>query len=643
MRRYPGPSLLACLLVVATALSARTAEPDGVDDLLREATGAGQRGDAAAILRDVRLRYRRLRSFSATGETVVLVKGLGQEVATPTTFTMLLARPNRYRISWMQTAQAQGAPVLSGAAWRTAEGPHAYRSAPPGYAVERNDGTALGLGGVPSTGDAGIPSLFFKGKGGIADIRTPTLEGSEPVEGAECWIVSGSSIGNAITVWISQDSLLVLRHRSVPKLGPDDEKALEEQAAKNRHKIDAMWSKLGLDAQHSAEMRSMMVDMMRAFAQHAGAVDISTTVTYRNVVVDAAAASADFEFQVPAGIPRVDSLLQGLLPASSPREVRNIRPVPPGEDANAILAKVVARYRDLQAIAAEGSLVERVGTGGGEGTLRQTFTLAMRHPDRYRLTWSGTCSTSFDGGASRAVCPPGGALWNAGDGPYQYNGSAYARQRDDFLALAGAVGASGGATSGLPSFFRTGDRWIVELVNPVLEGLESIEGEDCWVISGSSRTSARRVLWISRERSLIVQHRWSQEPPPEHAAEMQREEEWALERMKDTARPEAREQIGLVADMQKVAAKHRGMFSGDTTLTYRNIRVDSAVSASELVFTVPDGTPLKASLLEDWLPPESSGTVPPGSAAPARSAMPAVSPAASAPASEVPPLGSAPR
>ena len=32
MRRYPGPSLLACLLVVATALSARTAEPDGVDD-----------------------------------------------------------------------------------------------------------------------------------------------------------------------------------------------------------------------------------------------------------------------------------------------------------------------------------------------------------------------------------------------------------------------------------------------------------------------------------------------------------------------------------------------------------------------------------------------------------------------------------
>src|SRR5213595_3450669 len=129
-----------------------------------------------------------------------------------------------------------------------------------------------------------------------------------------------------------------------------------------------------------------------------------TKVTYRNVVVDAAAASADFEFQVPAGIPRVDSLLQGLLPVSSPREVRNIRPVPPGEDANAILAKVVARYRDLQAIAAEGSFVERVGTGGGEGTLRQTFTLAMRHPDRYRLTWSGTCSTSFDGGASRAVC-----------------------------------------------------------------------------------------------------------------------------------------------------------------------------------------------------------------------------------------------
>jgi hypothetical protein len=37
---------------------------------------------------------------------------------------------------------------------------------------------------------------------------------------------------------------------------------------------------------------------------------------------------------------------------------------------------------------------------------------------------------------------------------------------------------------------------------------------------------------------------------------------------------------------------------GDTTETYRNVRVDVAVEPSDVAFDVPAGTPLKASLTE---------------------------------------------
>jgi hypothetical protein len=597
MRRCRIPWLLASVFVVVSALPVCTAQWDAVDDLLREAAAGAQRGDAAAILRAVRLRYRRLRSFSARGETVVHLKAFGGERAIPTTFTVLLARPDRYRIDW--TTSAPPAPPASGAAWRTAEGPHAFRTAPPGWALERDDDIAMGVGGIPA-GDARIPSLFFKGKGELADIRTPTLEGSEAIEDEECWIISGASVGKSVTVWISQDRLLVVRQRSVLKMGPQEEAALEEEAEKKRHQFDAMMrSKLGLDSDRSAEFRSMMIDTLRAFAQHADALDHSATVTYRNIIVDPPTARADFEFQVPAGIPRRNPLVAGALLRSAASETKNLRPPPPGEEASAILAKVAARYRDLRAFAAEGSLVARTGIAGDDGTLRRTFTLAMQRPGRYRLTWSRDCVTSVDGGVAHTACPPGGALWNDGSGPYEYNGSAYAKQASDHLALAGAVGASGGATTGLPGLFLTGDRWIVDVINPVLEGVEMVDSDECYVISGSSHTSAQRTLWISRDRSLIIQRRDSYAGPRGNVAERQLTEESVLEHMKPAARPEAREEVGFFLDMEKARAKHRDALPGDTTVTYRNIRVDDAVPASELVFAVPEGTPLKVSL-SDW-------------------------------------------
>jgi hypothetical protein len=461
--------------------------------------------------------------------------------------------------------------------------------------VERDDDIALGLGGVPSSDDGGVAQLFFKGKSGIGSIGHASLDGTEPVEGEPCWIVSGSTIISSDTVWISQERLLVRRYRSVPKLGRQDQGALEERAAKNRHKIEAIWSRAGVDSQRTGELFSTMMDSMRAFAKHADQINMSTTVTYRDVVVDAAIAPADFEFQVPSGIPRKTSLLDGTPfgVADVPPRARALRPAPPEEDAKAILARVATRYRDLRALAAEGTLVDRAGRD--EGSLRRTFTFAMRRPDRYRLTWSRDCQTSVEGGEAHTVCPAGGVLWSAGEGPYHYNGETYTREPNDHLAFAGALGASGGATGGVPPLFQIEDRWVVDLIDPVLEGMETLDGNDCYVVSGSSYSAVHRTLWISRDRALIVQHRWSHAAPARQADAGRGMEEAALEQMKDDVPPEEREEFAFFADMQNAMAKHQDALPGDTTATYRNIRVDDAVLVSEVVFVVPEGTPLKAS------------------------------------------------
>jgi hypothetical protein len=592
MRRCPGR--LLGLFVFASALPLPALAASGAEDLSSEAAAAAQRGDATTILRDVRFRYHRLRSFSASGESVTQLTLMGKDVATPTTFTMRLARPHRYRITWTQTPP--GGPPVSGAAWRSSDAPQAYRTAPAGWAVERDDQFALGLGGVASSGAGGIVQLFFNGKSQLSSIDKASLDGTEAVEGEPCWVISGSTIMSSDTLWISRERLVVRRHRSVPQLGREQQAAIEKRAAKNRHKVEAFFSKAGLDSEQRAAMFSTMMDSLRAFADHADQIKMSTTVTYGDVVVDAAIPEVDFEFQVPSGIPRKTSLLDGspFHAAGAPPPARALRPAPPGEDAKAILARVVARYRDLHAFAAEGRFAH--GDGHDDTSLRRTFTLAMQRSGRYRLTWSRDCQTSVEGGAAHTVCPPGWVLWN------RYDGATYEKEPNDELALAGGVGASGGAISGLPRFFQTGDRWIVDLIDPVLEGMETVDGNDCYVISGSSRSAVRRTLWISSDRSLIVQHRWSNAAPARDPARGDDLEEAALEQWKRDAPPEEKETVAFVADMQKVMAKHRDVTPGDMTATYRNIRVDDAVPASDVDFVVPAGTPLKAPVQEHSSP-----------------------------------------
>jgi hypothetical protein len=97
-------------------------------------------------------------------------------------------------------------------------------------------------------------------------------------------------------------------------------------------------------------------------------------------------------------------------------------------------------------------------------------------------------------------------VWNAGRGPHLYLShlNAYTRQKDDWVALSAAHGASGGAVGELPYLFFRGKDVLTELAQVQVDRVDYLSGEACYVISGSSRISRRHVVWVSRDRLLIL-------------------------------------------------------------------------------------------------------------------------------------------
>jgi len=78
-------------------------------------------------------------------------------------------------------------------------------------------------------------------------------------------------------------------------------------------------------------------------------------------------------------------------------------------------------------------------------------------------------------------------------------------------------------------------------------------------------------------------------------------EDHAFEQMQRDATPEAKPMIEMIAAMRKARGASTTPDRGDTTETYRTIRVDGDVAPVDVAFDVPAGTPLKASLTDGLL------------------------------------------
>ena len=593
-------ALLACLLLTLGAPSAAEEHAD----LVRDAHAAARRKDAAAILQSARRLYGSLDWFSADGEAISRMKLMGADTTSSLAFSLRLGRPDRYLVSWghqktrvngTQGAVDESGDEPEGAVWNAGAGPYNYARQFGAYARAQSDETARAMATGISQGVANtIPSLFFGGPGTAADIEAARLEGTEAIDGEECWVVSGPSrVSEKETVWISTRRLVVRQYRrsAKPPAGVQPMPDLSDE------RIDEGLGAAGIDKtpENRAQLKAMM-EMAKAMTKHGGGIDGTLTETYRNIRLHGAPAAADFEFHVPSGTPLRASLLGGA--AAPPEPEPPLRVIPQGEDARALLQRVLARYRALRSFSADGEIVSRHRVFGNEVTQRQGFSLRLGRPNLYRITWSDARRPAgpgdpTGGAADRA---PDGALWNAGEGAFLYERmhATYAKAGDDRSALGVAAGVSAGLTRGVPPLFLQSEGRFTELTDPALEGTQAVQGEDCYVISASSREWAKHTLWISRERLLILQHRHVNRRP----AARRQGEEAAFDELERRASPEAETAVGMAAAMEKAMAASEQAAPGDTTEVYRNIRVDEPSAPSEFAFKVPDGAVLKESLLE---------------------------------------------
>jgi len=179
-------------------------------------------------------------------------------------------------------------------------------------------------------------------------------------------------------------------------------------------------------------------------------------------------------------------------------------------DAKQILDKVAAQYAAMQTYQAEGTVVADMENNGAKARLETTFSMKLKKPDLYLITWVQKVV-----GMSGAEQP--GAVWNAGNQPYLYMGvmKAYSKLKGDDMALATATGISAGAAHTVPSLFFSAlapkRSTPLGLQDPKIEKNETLDGEECYVISGSSAGSKRITLWVSAKSYFIKQYARSME------------------------------------------------------------------------------------------------------------------------------------
>jgi hypothetical protein len=584
--------LAAILLPIVAATSLAEAGVDGAR--VRAARDGARRGDASAILEATRDHYRAMASFEADGDSTLRMAMLGTDQAAVSKFSMRLGRPHRFRITW--TASHPGGFGHTGAAWNAGAGAYNYSNRPATYVAARTDEAALAAAtGVSQGIAADVPALFFEGKGLVGSLHAPDLEGTEAVDGEPCWKISGPSQQyEHVTVWISRKRLVVRKVEHSMALSAEGRAGIDQATSMDEEQLAEQLRAAG--AKDTPEMRARMkaiLEISKVAMKHVGAMNGTMTHVYRQVRIGARFDDAAFEFAVPAGTPLRESMLDAVFTPSphTPSAATEARPEDAAK-ARALLDRVVARYRGLTSYVADGEIVRRGGPHDTDVLERAEFSLALARPDRYRIVWWSEGRPRADGAS--------GAVWNAGEGAYQYGRqhAAYTRHRGDESAFAIAAGVSNGLTRGLPPLFFEEDGWLTELRDPVIEGTEVVDGETCQVVSGSSRASAKHTLWIGPDL-LVRRHRRLTRQLPEDARERAQWLEHSADEMKRSATPDAKPWVEMMADFQKLAGTLPIASEGDTTESYRNVRVDVPVDRADVVFDVPAGTPLKASLTAD--------------------------------------------
>ncbi|OHB73761.1 MAG: hypothetical protein A2Z25_00765 [Planctomycetes bacterium RBG_16_55_9] len=262
-----------------------------------------------------------------------------------------------------------------------------------------------------------------------------------------------------------------------------------------------------------------------------------------------------------------------------------------------IFEKVMAAYKSMDTYKSQGTITSNIDTGGMKIDMETSFSIILKKPDLYLISWT-----------QKNVAMPGmsqsGAVWSDGAQPYLYMGgmNAYSRMGSDELALGGATGISGGAAYTIPSLFLSVFKEqpdpFSRLKDPRIEMTEKVGQEDCYVISGSSSISKKETFWISKASYLIKKYSRSLEPPEGGVAIPEMTDEQLEETIKSMGQEVTQESKQKMREMMKSSRdilKTTPMKGSSTEL---HVEISSPkMDTKDFQFALPAGAVLKESFL----------------------------------------------
>jgi len=261
-----------------------------------------------------------------------------------------------------------------------------------------------------------------------------------------------------------------------------------------------------------------------------------------------------------------------------------------------IFGEALEQYQSMTAYSAEGTVTTDIDTGNIKTKLETMFSIKMKKPNQYLISWS-------QANQMMPAFVQSGAAWNDGSQPYFYMSAAggYAKMSSDEMALASATGVSSGAASTIPSMFLAvfGHRSdpFSRLIDPQIEGSEQVDGDDCYIIGGSSMVSKKETYWISKSAHVIRKYSRSLEPPKGGMKLPQMTDQQLDDAIKasgqqvtDATRQQMKDSMKQAQETMKTAN-----LIGTSTEIHHKIS-SSDLNAADFAFKPPADAPLKTSL-----------------------------------------------
>jgi hypothetical protein len=286
--------------------------------------------------------------------------------------------------------------------------------------------------------------------------------------------------------------------------------------------------------------------------------------------------------------------------ATPAKTAQNIAaPAQPPQDGvtpTKILDDTAAAYKALDTLKSEGTIVSDMEVDGKKVATESTFSLLLKKPNLYLITWN----------RKMAGMQMGGAVWSDGTQAYLSMdigaaavGKSYSKMKNDDMALASATGISDGAAFTVPSLFlpvfKDQPPLAAKMQGARREPDEKVGDEDCYVVSGATAVSKKETFWVSKSKHLIVRFARSMESPaggremPETTDAQIEESLTAMgQEVTEASKKRVKEMIASAAESMKTTE-----MKGTSTETHTHI-ASPELTAKDFQY-VPEGATLRDS------------------------------------------------